>query len=737
MSGLGHLATTSYHAHVFDFDGTIAETGDLNLEALRAALASAGAEVDTEWLRMEPLTSIEAVRERLHRERGVVLACSDSAIHQMGRAYWMAHAADLRPVEEVVTVIRASAVPMAVASANDTQVVQAGLAALGLSQAFGAVVGRSDVLRLKPHPDAYLAAAAGLGVAAPRCLAFDNTDDGVASALAAGMDVIDVRTWTMLKPEPPGKHAGSPAHRARAGLPGEPSLGERATALVASLTRQPWGQMSASVYETGRLVSLSPWLTGHEARISYLAGSQRPDGSWGHADRGYALVPTLSATEALIGTGRAHGNGMRGLDWLASTLSGDRLCLPDQPSTELIVPYLVEQINAKSGRPPLPLPPGTDGSSHSRLAAAIAQGRRIPRKVTYALEIAGCGATGSASAVMAQTGAIGGSPAATAAWLGPAAPAPRHPARRYLETVAAQHGGPVSGPLPITFERAWVLSWLLRSGLTPRIPAGLGLELAATLGPDGVPSAPGLPGDADTTGATLYALALLGQPQPPTVLRAFELPTHFCTWPGESGDSVSTNAHVLEAFGSYVAAHPETEPAYRPTIAKISNWLCGQQQADGSWTDRWHISPYYATQCAVTALRQFGHASASTSLARARSWVISTQREHGRWGIWEGTREETAYAVQILASTGGATLPDQTTEFLCAPDDTAHPPLWIAKDPYCPSAIVEAAILAAVRLAQSERHQDPRSTFPSGPWLFGRLAENAGAERGVTRPRSG
>ena len=205
---------------------------------------------------------------------------------------------------------------------------------------------------------------------------------------------------------------------------------------------------------------------------------------------------------------------------------------------------------------------------------------------------------------------------------------------------------------------------------------------------------------------TLYTLALLGQPQPPTALRGFELPTHFCTWPGEDGDSVSTNAHVLEAFGAYVAARPEAEPAYRPAIAKISDWLCRQQQADGSWTDRWHTSPYYATQCAVTALRQFGHAGASMSLARARRWVLSTQREHGLWGTWAGTREETAYAIQILANTGGAAVPDQTIEFLSAADDNAHPPLWIAKDPYCPTAIVEAAILAAIRLsAQSAKPQ--------------------------------
>jgi halimadienyl-diphosphate synthase len=713
----GYLPTASYRAYVFDFDGTIAETGDLNLEAMCAALADAGAVVDVEWLRMEPLTSIEAVRERLRRERGVLLACSNRAIHLAGRAYWMAHTADLRPVEEVTAIIRSSAVPMAVASANDTQVVRAGLAALGLGQAFGAVVGRDDVARPKPHPEVYRIAAARLGVAAPRCLAFDNTDDGVASALAAGMDVIDVRTWKMRNPDPERTNPGSPSHRARAAHPSERSLRLQATALVASLTREPGGQLSASVYETGRLVSLSPWLDGHQARIDYLASSQRPDGSWGHADRGYALVPTLSATEALIGAGHAHRNAMRGLDWLASTLAVEGLCLPDQPAIELIVPYLVSQINEKSGRAPLPLPAGADGSRRSRVAGAITCGRQIPKKLGYALEIAGPGAAGSASVALERTGAIGASPAATAAWLGPAAPAPTHPARCYLETAAARYGGPVPSFLPITnFERAWVLAWLLRSGLNPRIPAGLSLDLAAALRPGGIPGAPGWPDDADTTAVTLYALALLGHPQPPTALRAFELPTHYCTWPGEDGDSVTTNAHVLEAFGAYVAAHPEEEPAYRPAIAKISDWLCRQQQADGSWTDRWHTSPYYATQCAVTALRQFGPATAGMSLARARRWVLSTQREDERWGTWAGTREETAYAVQILAYTGGAAVPDQTIEFLCAGDEAAHPPLWIAKDPFCPKAIVEAAILAAVRLSRSPARPHLAGLFPrSGP----------------------
>src|SRR6266545_3701785 len=63
--------------------------------------------------------------------------------------------------------------------------------------------------------------------------------------------------------------------------------------LIAEVSAQPWGQISPSVYETGRLVTLAPWLVGHSERVEYLLSGQHRDGSWGGSD-GYALVPTLS-----------------------------------------------------------------------------------------------------------------------------------------------------------------------------------------------------------------------------------------------------------------------------------------------------------------------------------------------------------------------------------------------------------------------------------------------------------
>ncbi|MDI1437304.1 HAD-IA family hydrolase [Polyangium sorediatum] len=85
---------------------------------------------------------------------------------------------------------------------NDGQVVRAGLAAVGLADLFHVLVAREHIARLKPAPDAFLLAAAQLAVAPHRCLAFENTDEGVRAARAAGMPVIDVRPsdWTVQGP---------------------------------------------------------------------------------------------------------------------------------------------------------------------------------------------------------------------------------------------------------------------------------------------------------------------------------------------------------------------------------------------------------------------------------------------------------------------------------------------------------------------------------------------------------
>lgn len=58
--------------------------------------------------------------------------------------------------------------------------------------AFDLIVAGDDVARPKPHPDAYLAAAEGLGVDPADCVAIEDSPTGLRAAMAAGVPAIGV-----------------------------------------------------------------------------------------------------------------------------------------------------------------------------------------------------------------------------------------------------------------------------------------------------------------------------------------------------------------------------------------------------------------------------------------------------------------------------------------------------------------------------------------------------------------
>lgn len=512
----------------------------------------------------------------------------------------------------------------------------------------------------------------------------------------------------------------APAQDDASGQGGPEAAATAAADLVTSLMLRPWGQVSLSVYETGRLVTLAPWLTGHLERIGYLVAAQRHDGSWGAPD-GYALVPTLSATEAVLAAFLRDDPGAdvpalrrvaeRGLAVLAEWLRV-KPELPDMPAIEHIVPSLVGRLNEHvlhlPGLAPLPLPSGLADGVLDRIRSWVASGAELPEKLVHALEIAGAAAAGARGVRPTAIGTIGASPAATAAWLGERGALDAHdPARGHLEAVARRHGGPVPVGLPITvFERSWVLSWLARTGVPFDTPPEMLADLRASIGPAGTPAGPGLPADADTTAVALYALALLGSPCEPESLWAFHRGTHFATWPDEDGASVSVNAHVLDAFGRYVACRPEAAARYGPASAQVAAWLRERQAPDGSWSDRWHASPYYATVSCALALDEFGGEASARAVRAAAGWVLDTQRPDGSWGRWQGTAEETAYAIQTLVMTRGSEDPRRGhavrrgLAYLAHAQAEDPPPLWHDKDLYTPIAVVRAALIATWHVAR-------------------------------------
>jgi beta-phosphoglucomutase-like phosphatase (HAD superfamily) len=91
-------------------------------------------------------------------------------------------------------VVRALAArwPLGLASSSPPRLIEAALAATGLTDAFTVTLSTEQVARGKPAPDVYLAVAQRLGQDPRRCVAVEDSSNGVRSAAAAGMRVVAV-----------------------------------------------------------------------------------------------------------------------------------------------------------------------------------------------------------------------------------------------------------------------------------------------------------------------------------------------------------------------------------------------------------------------------------------------------------------------------------------------------------------------------------------------------------------
>jgi len=82
--------------------------------------------------------------------------------------------------------------PLALASSANREIIDFALEVAGLAGEFGATVSSEEVQSGKPAPDVYLEAAHRLGVQADRCVAIEDSSNGMRSAAAAGMAVLAV-----------------------------------------------------------------------------------------------------------------------------------------------------------------------------------------------------------------------------------------------------------------------------------------------------------------------------------------------------------------------------------------------------------------------------------------------------------------------------------------------------------------------------------------------------------------
>ena len=196
LSTCGALARLA--ALIFDLDGTLAETEELHRLAFNGAFAEAGLNLRWEPSVYRPLLNVTGGKRRIvHFFEQAGLPIPDelaSALHSAKNRHYgelvARGAAVHRPgVLDLLGRARAKGLRIAIATTTSRVNLDALLVASPMP-AFDVLVSANDVSELKPHPAAYLVALERLGLAPAEALAFEDSENGLRAAVAAGLRTI-------------------------------------------------------------------------------------------------------------------------------------------------------------------------------------------------------------------------------------------------------------------------------------------------------------------------------------------------------------------------------------------------------------------------------------------------------------------------------------------------------------------------------------------------------------------
>jgi len=192
-----------WKALIFDVDGTLAETEEGHRQAFNEAFAEWGLGWRWDEHLYKVLLETTGGKERIRafqQSYPVEERLSDDRIAALHRRKTELYAdilssggLSLRPgVEAIMTEGRRRGARLAIATTTSLPNVDAlcqciwGQAA---SDVFDVIAAGDQVRRKKPAPDVYLLALERLGLPANECIAFEDSEAGLQSALAAGLKV--------------------------------------------------------------------------------------------------------------------------------------------------------------------------------------------------------------------------------------------------------------------------------------------------------------------------------------------------------------------------------------------------------------------------------------------------------------------------------------------------------------------------------------------------------------------
>jgi beta-phosphoglucomutase len=186
-------------AFIFDFDGVIADTEPVHVEAVNRIFSRFKIHVGLEeWLGKIPGTGYHKAVNTLIRDYNIKTDKPAEFWVKMWKEEFRKLALEgrIRPVKgflEFNRIVDSYGIKKIVATGSHSENVQYILKSFGLEGQFD-VVSVDDTARMKPDPEIFLLAAKRLNVNPGYCIVFEDSVVGVRAARAAGMKCVALTT---------------------------------------------------------------------------------------------------------------------------------------------------------------------------------------------------------------------------------------------------------------------------------------------------------------------------------------------------------------------------------------------------------------------------------------------------------------------------------------------------------------------------------------------------------------
>ena len=197
-------------AVIFDLDGVLIDSEQIWNDARRELVEERGGRwhdrAQQEMMGMSSTEWSRYISERL----GVDLSperISEEVVSRLALLY--RRRLPLLPGARVAVEWVAARWPLGLASSSNRELIDLVLELSGLATYFRTTLSSEEVARGKPAPDVYIEVARRLGVEQSRCVAIEDSHNGILSAAAASMRVIAIPNRAF----PPGEEALAKAAR--------------------------------------------------------------------------------------------------------------------------------------------------------------------------------------------------------------------------------------------------------------------------------------------------------------------------------------------------------------------------------------------------------------------------------------------------------------------------------------------------------------------------------------------